>query len=174
MDEGDITRRTQQASTAFGYLWNRVFCNQKQLSPLFATASSWQISWTLFYRTVKTWLCWWNTATSVILLQRMDSGHDNWIKRFISLLSTFSKMVRFAPYKRTLSSIQFKLILNKELGYRLDNIKFLRNLQPPIPNNWFDQLANMPAANTRNSLPWKLLEVWCCIIAEFQLAAWNN
>ena len=59
------------------------------------------------------------------------------------------------------SEIREKRLTNKQLRERLDNIESFDEIYNRRCLNWFVKLANMPATESENRLPWKLLGAWC-------------
>ena len=136
----DIDRRINQASKAFGSLRSSVFCNEKQLSPI--------IRRRLFMAIVVNLLLW-GCETWALLSEdrnRLNVCFNKWVRAM-----TGTKW----------SDIREKRITNKQLRERLDNIESFDEIYNHRCLNWFIKLAVMPATESENRLPRKLLGAWC-------------
>ena len=139
-DRPDIDRRINQASKAFGSLRSSVFCNEKQLSPI--------IRRRLFMAIVVNLLLW-GCETWALLSEdrnRLNVCFNKWVRAM-----TGTKW----------SDIREKRITNKQLRERLDNIESFDEIYNHRCLNWFIKLAVMPATESENRLPRKLLGAWC-------------
>ena len=72
----------------------------------------------------------------------------------------FNKWVR-AMTGTKWSEIREKCLTNKQLCERLDNIESFDEIYNHRCLNWFIKLAVMPATESENRLPRKLLGAWC-------------
>ena len=72
----------------------------------------------------------------------------------------FNKWVR-ATTGTKWSDIREKRLTNKQLSERLDNIESFNEIYNRRCLNWFIKLAVMPATESQNRHPRKLLGAWC-------------
>ena len=57
--------------------------------------------------------------------------------------------------------VREKRLTNKQLRERLDDIESFDEIYNGCCLNWFEKLANMPATESENRAPRKLLGAWC-------------
>ena len=73
----------------------------------------------------------------------------------------FNKWVSRAMTGTKCNEIREKRLTNKQLRKRLDNIESFDEIYNRRCLNWFIKLANMPATESENRPPRKLLGAWC-------------